>query len=52
MAWTATIIFKTYLVQRTSDGVALGVADGGMLLRSGQAGEEDDDGVGEHVGGV
>lgn len=41
-----------YLVQRTGDGVASGLADRGVELRSGNAGEESDDGgLGEHVDG-
>lgn len=39
---------KTYLVQRTGDGVALWVANRGVELGSGNAGEEDDGSVGEH----
>jgi hypothetical protein len=39
-----------YLDQRTGDGVALGLADGGVL-RGDKAGEKGNDGgVGEHVG--
>jgi hypothetical protein len=41
---------STYLSQRTSDGVTLGVADRGVL-GSGQAGEKSNEGdLGEHVG--
>lgn len=40
----------THLVQRTSDGVALGLANGGVALSSGDAGDDGDDGgLGEHV---
>jgi hypothetical protein len=39
----------TYLGQRTSDGVAIGLANGGVL-GSGNAGEEGNDGgLSEHV---
>ena len=42
-----------YLVQRTSDGVASGLANRGVELRSGNAGEESNDGgLGEHVVGI
>jgi hypothetical protein len=42
----------TYLVQGSEDGVALGLADGSVDLRSGEAGEEGDDGSGGvHVDG-
>lgn len=42
----------TYLVQGTGDGVAIGLANGGMELRSGEAGEEGSDGgLGEHGDG-
>jgi hypothetical protein len=41
---------NTYLGQRTSDGVTLGLADWGVL-GGGQAGEKGNDGgLGEHVG--
>lgn len=45
--------FETYLNQRTSDGVAGGLANRGVELRSGNAGEESNDGgLGEHVVGI
>ena len=41
---------STYLDQGTSDGVASGLAHRGMELRSGDAGEESNNGgLGEHV---
>ena len=50
-AVTATL--DAYLVQRTGDGVASGLADRGVELRSGNAGEESNDGgLGEHVVGI
>lgn len=43
---------QTYLVQRTGDGVATGLANGSVDLGSGEAGEESDDGsLGVHVDG-
>lgn len=44
---------KAYLDQRAGDGVTGGLANGGVELSSGNAGESSDDGgLGEHVVGI
>lgn len=49
----AVTALDAYLVQGTSDGVAGGLANRGVELRSGNAGEESNDGgLGEHVVGI
>ena len=52
--WTAvSAVSSTYLVQRTGDGVASRLANRGVELRSGNAGEDSNDGgLGEHVVGI
>lgn len=48
MSWT--LLLSTYLDQGTSDGVASGLANRVVKLRSGNAGEESNNGgLGEHV---
>ena len=45
--------FNAYLVQGTGDRVASGLANSGVELRSGNAGEKSNDGgFGEHVYGI
>lgn len=43
-------VHATYLVQRAGDGVARGLANGGVLRRSNAGKEGDNGGLGEHVG--